>query len=233
MCRFRPARSTSRSSTSASDAPVRGDGRRIARPPRAEAGVTNIPIFRFFYGTALVRSFFLLPLPSNAEKTPAPMCGRSVTAPNHDRNPAPTTFCRADARDPVCRRHRAADPHLHGGSAALRRLLPGSRCGDDGRRTTAPSRRGTTSTTSASAPTWALQSPNRSSVPWCSACSRRSSRAAGAARCSGCSRCGPLRVSDPAESSFGRSFPSLFIFRFMPRGRFRAVHPFQRHISTL
>lgn len=48
-----------------------------------------------------------------------------------------------------------------------------------------------------------------------------------------CSRCGPLRVSDPAESSFGRSFPSLFIFRFMPRGRFRAVHPFQRHISTL
>lgn len=26
------------------------------------------------------------------------MCGRGVTAPNHDRNPAPTTFCRADAR---------------------------------------------------------------------------------------------------------------------------------------
>lgn len=134
MCRFRPARSTSRSSTSASDAPVRGDGRRIARPPRAEAGVTNIPIFRFFYGTALVRSFFLLPLPSNAEKTPAPMCGRGVTAPNHDRNPAPTSFRRADARNPVCRRRRAADPHLHGGSAALRRLLPGRRCGDDGRR---------------------------------------------------------------------------------------------------
>lgn len=40
------------------------------------------------------------------------MCGRGVTAPNHDRNPAPTTFRRADARDPVCRRHRAADPHL-------------------------------------------------------------------------------------------------------------------------
>lgn len=131
MCRFRPARSTSRSSTSASDAPVRGDGRRIARPPRAEAGVTNIPYFQVFYGTALVRSFFLLPLPSNAEKTPAPMCGRGVTAPNHDRNPAPTSFRRADARDPVCRRHRAADPHLHGGSAALRRLLPGSRCGDE------------------------------------------------------------------------------------------------------
>ena len=81
-----------------------------------------------------MRSFFLLPLPSNAEKTPVPMCGRGVTAPNHDRNPAPTSFRRADARDPVCRRHRAADPHLHGGSAALRRLLPGRRCGDDGRR---------------------------------------------------------------------------------------------------
>lgn len=231
MCRFRPARSTSRSSTSASDAPVRGDGRRIARPPRAEAGVTNIPIFRFFYGTALVRSFFLLPLPSNAEKTPAPMCGRGVTAPNHDRNPAPTTFCRADARDPVCRRHRAADPHLHGGSAALRRLLPGRRCGDDGRRRLlgAARRRQLLLLPLHGRCT----APHRSSVPWCSACSRRSSRAAGAARCSGCSRCGPLRVSDPAESSFGRSFPSLFIFRFMPRGRFRAVHPFQRHISTL
>lgn len=231
MCRFRPARSTSRSSTSASDAPVRGDGRRIARPPRAEAGVTNIPIFRFFYGTALVRSFFLLPLPSNAEKTPAPMCGRSVTAPNHDRNPAPTTFCRADARDPD------VPPAPGSRSTSTRRIRstspPSARQTVRRRRTTAPSRRGTTSTTSASAPTWALRSPNRSSAPWCSACSRRSLRVAGAARCSGCSRCGPLRVSDPAESSFGRSFPSLFIFRFMPRGRFRAVHPFQRHISTL
>lgn len=178
-----------------------------------------------------MRSFFLLPLPSNAEKTPAPMCGRGVTAPNHDRNPAPTSFRRADARDPVCRRHRAADPHLHGGSAALRRLLPGSRCGDDGRRRLLG----------------AARRRQLLLLPLHGRCSRRTGvpcRGARRARdvrhelpvrrgAAGALAAGPLRVSDPAESSFGRSFPSLFIFRFMPRGRFRAVHPFQRHISTL
>ena len=224
MCRFRPARSTSRSSTSASDAPVRGDGRRIARPPRAEAGVTNIPYFQVFLrDRPCAVHFFCYLCRQTRKKRPAPMCGRGVTAPNHDRNPAPTSFRRADARDPVCRRRRQ---QIHIYTEDPRALCrPSARQTVRGRRDDGAFSARMTSTTSASAPTWALRSPNRSSAPWCSACSRRSLRVAGAARCSGCSRCGPLRVSDPAESSFGRSFPIRLIFRFTPRGRFRAVHP--------
>lgn len=232
MCRFRPARSTSRSSTSASDAPVRGDGRRIARPPRAEAGVTNIPYFQVFLRDRPCAVLFFATFAVKRGKNAPRRCAAAALPPRTmTGTPLQRLFaglmlailCAAGAGQQIhisTRRIRSTSP-------------PSARQTVRGRRTTAPSRRGMTSTTSASAPTWALRSPNRSSVPWCSACSRRSSRAAGAALCSGCSRCGPLRVSDPAESSFGRSFPSLFIFRFMPRGRFRAVHPFQRHISTL